>query len=73
MDPDSIAIGRFIRRQRQPSVGRLYGAVSDLPHAFIERHKIRPVLERTFALDRYADAIALMSAGDFVGKIVLTL
>jgi hypothetical protein len=31
------------------------------------------VLDRIFGLDRYADAIALMSAGDFVGQIVLKL
>jgi len=68
--PAGAFIGRSARAQ-----GIYVGSRTDFErmNEFIERHKIRPVLERTFALDRYADAIALMSAGDFVGKIVLTL
>jgi NADPH:quinone reductase-like Zn-dependent oxidoreductase len=68
--PAGAFIGRSARAQ-----GIYVGSRTDFEHmnAFIERHKIHPVLDRTFALDRYADAIALMGAGDFVGKIVLKL
>jgi hypothetical protein len=31
------------------------------------------VIDRTFRLDQYADAMALRAANNFVGKIVLTL
>jgi NADPH:quinone reductase-like Zn-dependent oxidoreductase len=69
-----IPAGAFIGRSARAQ-GIYVGSRADFErmNAFIERHNIHPVLDRTFALDRYADALALMAAGDFVGKIVLKL
>lgn len=40
---------------------------------FITRHRLRPVIDRTFALEQYEEALKYMAAGSFVGKIVLRL
>jgi NADPH:quinone reductase-like Zn-dependent oxidoreductase len=63
-------IGRSARAQ-----GIYVGSRTDFErmNAFIGRHRLHPVIDRTFTLDQYADALALMAAGSFVGKIVLTL
>jgi NADPH:quinone reductase-like Zn-dependent oxidoreductase len=42
-------------------------------NAFIAAHQLRPVVDRTFPLERFADALEYMQKGDFVGKIVLRL
>ncbi len=68
--PAGALIGRSARAQ-----GIYVGSRADFErmNTFIERHQLHPVIDRKFTLDRYADALALMGAGDFVGKIVLTL
>ena len=42
-------------------------------NAFIASHRLRPVVDRTFPLERFDDALEYMQKGDFVGKIVLRL
>lgn len=42
-------------------------------NAFIERHAIKPVIDRSFAFDKLPDALQLMDAGGHFGKIVVTL
>jgi NADPH:quinone reductase-like Zn-dependent oxidoreductase len=42
-------------------------------NAFIVAHQLRPVVDRTFPLERFDDALEYMQKGDFVGKIVLRL
>jgi NADPH:quinone reductase-like Zn-dependent oxidoreductase len=42
-------------------------------NAFITAHHLRPVVDRTFPLERFAEALEYMQKGDFVGKIVLEL
>ncbi len=41
--------------------------------AFIGKHDLRPVIERIYPLDQYADALQLLASGSFIGKIVLRL
>jgi NADPH:quinone reductase-like Zn-dependent oxidoreductase len=40
---------------------------------FIRRHRLRPVIDRTFPLAQYEEALKHMQSGNFVGKIVLQL
>ena len=40
---------------------------------FIVQHKLRPVIDRTFTLDQYEQALQYMKSGNFVGKVVLLL
>jgi len=40
---------------------------------FITAHKLHPVIDRVYPLDRYEDALRQMASNDFVGKIVLRL
>ena len=41
--------------------------------AFIVKHHLRPVIDRTFTLEQYDDALRDMVSGGFVGKIVIRL
>lgn len=41
--------------------------------AFMQAHHLHPLIERTLPLQEYAEALRLLSAGQFMGKIVLTL
>ena len=41
--------------------------------AFMESHRLHPLIERVFPLDAYEDALKLMATGQFTGKIVLTV
>jgi NADPH:quinone reductase-like Zn-dependent oxidoreductase len=38
----------------------------------IERHKVKPVIDRSFPFDQVPDALRLMKAGDHFGKICVT-
>jgi len=40
---------------------------------FIEKHELRPLIDRTFTFDQAPDAFELMENGSFMGKIVITL
>ncbi len=40
---------------------------------FIEAHRLHPLIDRVLPLERYAEALKLMQADRFVGKIVLRL
>jgi NADPH:quinone reductase-like Zn-dependent oxidoreductase len=40
-------------------------------NGFITAHHLRPVIDRTFALEDYAAALKYMAAGQFIGKVVL--
>lgn len=41
--------------------------------AFVRTHRVRPVIDRVFPLERYGEALEHMASGAFVGKIVLRL
>lgn len=41
-------------------------------NAFMVDHKLRPLIDRTYPIEQYAEALQLMAAGNFMGKIVLT-
>jgi NADPH:quinone reductase-like Zn-dependent oxidoreductase len=68
--PAGASIGKSARAQ-----GIYVGSRTDFVrmNAFIERHGLHPVIDRTFRLEQYADALALITANDCVAKIVLTL
>jgi len=40
---------------------------------FMEQHRIRPVIERTYPFDDFEQAMSDLKAGNFVGKLVLRL
>jgi NADPH:quinone reductase-like Zn-dependent oxidoreductase len=40
---------------------------------YLEQHKIRPVIERTYAFDDWQKAFADLDSGNFVGKLVMRL
>lgn len=42
-------------------------------NAFMSAHHIHPVIDRIFPFEQYADALAYMKAGSFIGKIVIHL
>jgi NADPH:quinone reductase-like Zn-dependent oxidoreductase len=41
--------------------------------AFMKSHHVHPHIERVFPLEEYQSALQMMAAGQFIGKIVLTL
>jgi NADPH:quinone reductase-like Zn-dependent oxidoreductase len=41
--------------------------------AFVRKHRVRPVIDRIFPLERHKEALEYMDSGGFVGKIVLQL
>jgi NADPH:quinone reductase-like Zn-dependent oxidoreductase len=41
--------------------------------AFMKSHHVHPLIERVFPLEEYEAALQMMAAGQFTGKIVLTL
>ena len=40
---------------------------------FVEHHRIHPVIARTYGLEDYVSAMRDLAAGNFVGKLVITL
>lgn len=63
-------INRSVRAQ-----GIYVGSRADFMrmNAFIEKHRLRPVIERVVPLEQYPDALKQMADSNFVGKIVLRL
>jgi NADPH:quinone reductase-like Zn-dependent oxidoreductase len=51
------------------------GSRADYLHmlAFMKSHHVHPLIERVFPLEEYEAALRMMAAGQFTGKIVLTL
>jgi NADPH:quinone reductase-like Zn-dependent oxidoreductase len=51
------------------------GSRADYLHmlAFMKSHHVHPLIERVYPLEEYDAALKLMAAGQFTGKIVLTL
>jgi NADPH:quinone reductase-like Zn-dependent oxidoreductase len=39
---------------------------------FMGRHRLRPLIDRTYPIEKYAEALDAMASGSFMGKIVLT-
>jgi NADPH:quinone reductase-like Zn-dependent oxidoreductase len=39
---------------------------------FMGRHRVRPLIDRTYPIEKYAEALDAMASGSFMGKIVLT-
>jgi NADPH:quinone reductase-like Zn-dependent oxidoreductase len=39
---------------------------------FMVRHRLRPLIDRTYPIEKYAEALDTMASGSFMGKIVLT-
>lgn len=68
--PASRLIGKSARAQ-----GIFVGSRADFlrMNAFIERHKLRPVIERVLPFEQYPEALQLMESGNFIGKIVVRL
>jgi D-arabinose 1-dehydrogenase-like Zn-dependent alcohol dehydrogenase len=40
---------------------------------FVEKHKIHPVLDKTYSLEEVTEALFRMEKGENFGKIVLTI
>jgi NADPH:quinone reductase-like Zn-dependent oxidoreductase len=41
-------------------------------NSFMTRHQLRPLIDRIYPIEQYAEALTLMASGNFMGKIVLT-
>lgn len=67
------AEGLLMKRAR--AQGIFVGSRADLlrMNAFMSAHHIHPVIDRIFPFEQYADALAYMKAGSFIGKIVIHL
>jgi NADPH:quinone reductase-like Zn-dependent oxidoreductase len=39
---------------------------------FMAKHQLRPLIDRVYPIEQYAEALQLMASGNFMGKIVLT-
>ena len=72
-DGDLPSLGLLMKTARAQGV--FVGSRTDFltMSEFITRHRVRPVIERVFPLEQYAEALQLMESGNFVGKIVLQL
>jgi NADPH:quinone reductase-like Zn-dependent oxidoreductase len=42
-------------------------------NAFLEEHRVRPLIDRVFAFEEAAEAFEYMDSGDHMGKIVIAL
>lgn len=40
---------------------------------FISKHRLRPVIDRVYPFEQYADALQHLASGDFIGKVVIRL
>jgi NADPH2:quinone reductase len=64
--------GSTLRPQSAESKAAIARAVRTTVWPLVAEGKVRPVIHRTFPLERAADAHAAMEAGQHVGKFVLT-
>lgn len=67
------ALGLLLKTAK--AQGIYVGSRADLlrMNAFILTHRLKPVIDRVYALEEYAAALRHMESGNFVGKIVLRL
>lgn len=72
MQKRAVVTGSTLRPRTADEKARLAAAVEAAVWPWIADGRFRPVVDRTFPLDRAGDAHAALEAGDHVGKIVLT-
>ena len=72
MQKRAVVTGSTLRPRTADEKARLAAAVEAEVWPWIADGRFRPVVDRTFPLDRAGDAHAALEAGDHVGKIVLT-
>ncbi len=67
--PEGVLLEKVARAQ-----GVFVGSRADFRSmtAFIEAHRLHPVIDRVFPLEEYGEALNMLSSDQFVGKIVLS-
>jgi putative PIG3 family NAD(P)H quinone oxidoreductase len=68
-----VLTGSTLRPRDADEKARLAAVVEREVWPLIESGAFRPIVDRTFALERAAEAHAYLEAGDHLGKVVLTL
>ena len=71
MQKRAVVTGSTLRPRSADEKARLAAAIEARVWPWIASGLFRPVVDRTFPLDRACDAHAALEAGDHVGKIVL--
>jgi len=66
-------LGSRLRPRSLPEKARLIAAVRNAVWPLIEDGRVKPVIDRTFALREVREAHAYMESGAHVGKILLTM
>jgi putative PIG3 family NAD(P)H quinone oxidoreductase len=72
MQKRAVVTGSTLRPRTPDEKARLAAAVESTVWPWIADGRFRPVVDRTFPLERAGEAHAALEAGDHVGKIVLT-
>jgi len=72
MQKRAVVTGSTLRPRAPDEKARLATAVESTVWPWIIDGRFRPVIDRTFPLERAGEAHAALEAGDHVGKIVLT-
>ena len=62
-----------LRARDRADKARVVHSVRDNVWPLIEAGKVAPVIDRTFSLDRVADAHRLLDESSHVGKVLLTV
>jgi NADPH2:quinone reductase len=70
---DARMMGSRLRPRPIPEKARLVAAVRKAVWPLIEAGRVKPVIDRTFALKGVAQAHAFMESGAHIGKILLTM
>jgi putative PIG3 family NAD(P)H quinone oxidoreductase len=65
--------GSTLRARTPDEKGAIAKAVEAAVWPLLERRQVRPVVHRTFPLDRAAEAHAALESGEVIGKVVLTI
>jgi NADPH:quinone reductase-like Zn-dependent oxidoreductase len=70
----SIPAGPLLSKTARAQ-GVYVGSRADLQrmNAFIQKHRVKPLVDKVFPIEQFDDAVKLMASGNFVGKIVLKL